>query len=305
MRRLLPIMVIVGILLPLSSGCSKKSTKSSDDQEQPAASLTRKIVFVSNRTGADELYSMNSDGTNVERLTKNGSQHELRYCPRISPDGMKVAFTNSSFSMYVFDYATSTTEVMVQASDSFRCFHGLSWSQDNNRICFAVSKSDKPPKIWLIDTGTKAMTQLTFGEWDFDGYPSWSPKGDRIAFWRQDGPYSYHLYVMNSSGSELHSITSDNDLGFTDWSPDTSKIVYSNSIAGTDFRELILINSDGSNKTVLPNGEYPSFSPDGNQIVFCRLEQGGACQVYRMDVDGSDKVKLSTIDEYDDWYPDW
>ena len=110
---------------------------------------------------------------------------------------------------------------------------------------------------------------------------------------------------MNSSCSELHSITSDNDLGFTDWSPDTSKIAYSHSKAGSDVRELVLINSDGSNKVVLPDGEYPSFSPNGNQIVFCRIEQGDTYQIYRMDVDGSNKVKLSTIDEYDDCFPDW
>lgn len=305
MAKFSKIMVVVGILLLLNPGCSKKSTKSSDDHKPPLTSLKGKIVFVSDRTAVGELYSMNSDGTDVKRLTQDGSKFPSRFCPRISPDGMKVAFTTSSHSMYVFNLATGITETIIQASDSFECIHGLSWSQDNKRICFSRMKSGKPPKIWLIDTGTKALTQLTFGEWDYDGYPSWSPKGDRIAFWRQDGPYSYQLYVMNSSGSELRSIVYDDDLGLTDWSTDTSKIAYSRSKAGSDVRELVLINSDGSNKVVLTDGEYPSFSPSGNQIVFCKLEQSGMYQIYRMGINGSNKVKLSTIDEYDDCFPDW
>lgn len=305
MTRLFQIMAVVGILLLLNPGCSKKSTKSSDDQEQPPPSLTGKIVFVSDRTGADELYSMNSNGTEVERLTLNSSEFPEKICPRISPDGVKVAFSNSSGSIYVFDFVTKTTEKLFEASDSLESQPQMSWSPDSKRICFSGISPGKPPKIWLFDTGSKALTKLTHKEWSYDAYPSWSPKGDLISFWRQDAPSSYTLYLMNTAGSELRSIASDEDMGFSDWSPDASKIAYDCLQRDIGVRWVVLINPDGTNRIELTSGEYPSFSPDGKYLVFCRSDQQGHYQIYRMDVNGSNEVKLSTVDQYSDYEPDW
>ena len=49
-----------------------------------------KIIFVSNRTGAKEIWTMDYDGANQRPITKYGS---ISTTPAVSPDGTKVAFT--------------------------------------------------------------------------------------------------------------------------------------------------------------------------------------------------------------------
>jgi Tol biopolymer transport system component len=50
-----------------------------------------KIVFVSNRSGSDEIYTCNADGSNLLQLTSLGAARTPEH-PRWSPDGRKIAF---------------------------------------------------------------------------------------------------------------------------------------------------------------------------------------------------------------------
>jgi Tol biopolymer transport system component len=61
-----------------------------------------KNVFVSNRTGAKQIYVMNADGSQQSQLTTAGSN----YNPCFSPDGKKVAFVSErdgSPEIYIMD----------------------------------------------------------------------------------------------------------------------------------------------------------------------------------------------------------
>ncbi len=50
-----------------------------------------KIVFVSNRSGAKEIWTMNWDGSDQKQLTHYNS---ISTFPSASPDGRRVAFTS-------------------------------------------------------------------------------------------------------------------------------------------------------------------------------------------------------------------
>src|SRR3954471_7078526 len=52
-----------------------------------------RILFISNRTGHKEVWSMDYDGNNQKALTTQGS---IALSPRISPDNSRVAFTTYS-----------------------------------------------------------------------------------------------------------------------------------------------------------------------------------------------------------------
>src|SRR4029453_2664751 len=60
----------------------------------------------------------------------------------------------------------------------------------------------------------------------FDGWPAWSPDGQKIAF-SSDRSDAYHIYVMNADGSAPLEVT---DGSFTDvrpqWLPDGSALVF-------------------------------------------------------------------------------
>ena len=62
----------------------------------------------------------------------------------------------------------------------------------------------------------------------FDGSPSWSPSGERIAFASSRNRAKYDIYVMDADGSNLQRLTKD---GESDYSPDWSRSAFSVSPA--------------------------------------------------------------------------
>lgn len=72
------------------------------------------------------------------------------------------------------------------------------------------------------------------------------------------------------------------------WFPDSSKIAYS-AFADSWYRNIWVMNSDGSNKEQLTFGsvvdEAPAYSPDGTRIVFMRYGLRG--------IDGSDLMMMN------------
>ena len=67
--------------------------------------MVLKIAFSSNRTGDNEIYVMNANGTEQTRLTTNPANDDF---PAWSPDGLKIAFNS---------YRDGNTEIYVMNAD--------------------------------------------------------------------------------------------------------------------------------------------------------------------------------------------
>ncbi len=97
------------------------------------------------------------------------------------------------------------------------------------------------------------------------------------------------------------------------YSPDGKKIVYT-SWDGHDT-EIYTINTDGTGKFRVTNNrtidQTPSYSPDGKKIVFAGagrnipyLPRTYDDEIYTIDVDGKNRVRLTDNATYD-YYPDY
>lgn len=132
--------------------------------------------------------------------------------------------------------------------------------------------------------------------------PSWSPDGSSIAFTRGPSYSGRNIWRMDSAGGNPVQLTSDPSPEFRpSWSPDGSTIVFE---AGAKIVTISAV--DGSGRAMIGRGDAPTYSPNGNRIVFARYVNGQS-DIFTMRADGTDVRNLtrSTVLEFlPDWSPD-
>jgi len=141
-----------------------------------------------------------------------------------------------------------------------------------------------------------------------DGFPAWSPDGQKIAFASNRG--NYDVFVMNADGSGQTSLTNNVEDDFDPaWSPDGKRIAFVTSPRGVVF-EIFVMNADGSGQRNLTDDPThadtgPSWSPDGRKIAFTTNRGIGGCSdIFVMDADGGSLRNL-TNDRAADSSPTW
>jgi Tol biopolymer transport system component len=145
---------------------------------EPDWSSTNKIVFVSNRSGNDELYVLDMNGPGQALPITTTSEDELD--PSYSPDGSRIAYT--------VDVGYGSTRIYMKNSDgsgtvALTTGDGKdgdpSWSPDGTRIVFT-----RNGEVWLMNADGNGKVRLTTNNEGNDADPVYSPDGTRIAFTR-------------------------------------------------------------------------------------------------------------------------
>ena len=105
------------------------------------------------------------------------------------------------------------------------------------------------------------------------------------------------IYVMNFDGSNQQNISNTKYTEFVaSWSPDGAQLAFDSD--RTFRREIYVMDGDGSKVVQLTSGtttnELPAWSPDGRLIAFDSSEErDGDREIYVMNVDGSDRRRLT------------
>ena len=239
----------------------------------------RHIAFTSDQDGNFEIYVMEADGTNPQRLTNNPSND---FQPSWSPDGRHIAFMSDrdeNFEIYVMEAdGTNPQRLTNNPSNDFE----PSWSPDGRHIAF-TSDRDENFEIYVMEADGTNPQRLTNNPAD-DFRPSWSPDGRHIAF-MSDRDENFEIYVMEADGTNPQRLTNNpsNDFG-PSWSPDGRHIAFT-SDRDENF-EIYVMEADGTNPQRLTNNPAddfgPSWSPDGRHIAFASKRDGNG-EIYVME----------------------
>ena len=228
-----------------------------------------------------ELYVMDADGTNVERITYN--ERLVDFQPTWSPDGNKILVARGP-----------------------------------STVAPPANQLTGPTDLWTINLTTGEERQLTNSPDTWEGFADWSPDGSRIVF---EGdlldPGNIDLYTIGDDGNGLRRLTTAPAWeGDPDYSPDGSRIaftIYTAAADGPFAADIYSISVDGSGQqrlTTSGSDAMPVYSPDGHFIAFTSHRdghKGASSDIFRMRADGTQETNLTrtpTVNEFDpDWQP--
>jgi Tol biopolymer transport system component len=280
--------ILTLIVLALFFLCfSVKADHTSAQEESPA--IVGDIAFISDRADGEQIYLMDADGENERRLTdfENANLSDLDW----SPDGNFIAYVNTigaNSDIYVLNVERLTSRRLTTHTGSD---YNPAWSPDGSKIAYTTTR-DGPPDVWVMTTRGANIRNITNdSRWEIA--VGWTPRGSlafvpnsgaNLQIWT--GDEDTPILFERSDDIVLHSITDFR------WSPDSEYLTLQ-----TDFGAYI-VNIGGTNLVQIADrdnymyGCAPSWSPDGQQIVFAsnRIENP---EIYLVDADGDNAHRLT------------
>ena len=260
----------------------------------------RRIVFIrvsTNSNGKQEhaLIVANSDGTHEDKLLTREYPDKLD-APAWSPDGESIvcAYGNSaggSQGVSLLEVGVADRSTRELSSEKFFNIAKIAWlPQKAGLVMSAGKKSEGYRQLWRVSYPSMRFTEITAGLSSFSDL-SLTSNSDKVV--ASQSTRTFDLWVGATRESEsLKKITAVMDKFC--WTPD-GRLVYSlNTIGNVD---LWVMRPDGQEQRQLTlnsaTNDAPTVTSDGRYIVFIS-NRTGAFQVWRMQVDGSDPVPLTS-----------
>ncbi|MEJ0099469.1 MAG: hypothetical protein WDO12_06900 [Pseudomonadota bacterium] len=255
----------------------------------------KRIVFYDER---GQIVAVDVDGSRRDELTSSPAR---KWSPQFI--GTTVHYLASDNGRMMLADTSGAT-----GPDATRIW-SPAWSADGKRVVYARGE-------WGEIPDGRAIEPIGPVDREFDFYratrtQSWSPDGRKILF---APPFEGTplLQVMNADGSDRHTLYDTKDpatgIVFPVWSPDGQSIVFTLGRYGSRNpvtpAQLARVNADGSGLQLLTHGDsgsgYPSFAPDGKQLVFRMLGKEPGLRILSLDTG-----QITAITHEADNFPAW
>ncbi|MXV85825.1 hypothetical protein F4Z98_20925 [Candidatus Poribacteria bacterium] len=231
----------------------------------------KQILFVSNRgdlrpRGTRDLYLMDPDGSNVQRVFKRKIVG-WRTSPTWSPDGKQIAYRQwdqsggGTSGIYIVPLGEQEPEFIGK-------FSYPAWSPDGTEI---ACKASDPAGTWIILFNIRIRKHerlLPKKALPWQTGPSWSATGDKLSLAGNKQPLPAIL------DRDLHN-------------------------AWKDKQAIFIVNRDGTGLKQLVDeagqeASDPALSPNGEQVLYTQ-EIKGFRQIFKVDVNNGIRTQLTHI----------
>jgi len=166
--------------VPVEHGVSRNLTHSSaaHDREVAWSSDGKRVAYVSDRSGEEEIYVQDQNGGASAIEVTLGSTARY-FAPRWSGDNKRIAFCDQTGRLFVIDVA-SRQRILI-ARDPADLSQDYAWSPDGQFLSFSLNETNgfSGVHIWsALDGKTRRVTPPLFNAHS----PAWAPHGDLLYF---------------------------------------------------------------------------------------------------------------------------
>ena len=200
-----------------------------------------KIAFLSDRNRAPRIYTMDTNGQNVQQIAHH--QRVFDGPPAWSPDGRWIAFMSGDnqggWGLYVTDPQGHNENLIVHSTRPLVyaiTWNRPAWSPDSQHLIYVVEEQNSEG-LMKIGIDGDMPTQLKTGELVNWLSPVWSPGGNHLLFSAREAReplvlVEYRMLLMNLDTSQKHAFVLPGAFE-KDW-------VFDRLVWGSDGSQLIL-----------------------------------------------------------------
>ncbi len=254
-----------------------------------------KIYFVSDRTGAKEIWSMDYDGANQKQLTNN---HSINIEPAVSPDGTKVAFTSFARGtphIVIIDAASGRTLPFYNQVASLN--ETPSFSPDGSKLYYSSSASGYT-QIYVADIDGKNLRRLSNSR-AIEAEAKVNPKNPNLLAFVSGRSGPEQIFQMNTDGADVQRLTDGTgEASNPSWNPDGQHLLFAwtRGFAQGAFNIFLMDSASRQYDQLTSNAgrnENATWAPDGRHLCFVSTRSGSS-QIWSMLADGSQVQRLTS-----------
>jgi Tol biopolymer transport system component len=203
------------------------------------------------------------------------------------------------WQLFLLDPATGirTRALRSAGDDTYPSF------SPDGRSILLESTREGSPAIYIVGEDASARRLTPLGDDCHD--PAWGHTSGYVAYdcKRRDGHEIYRLDLASNLETRLTRSVWRSVL--PSWSPDGRMVAFTRNQLGWDVYRM---NADGSAiRAISPEGGNcrPDWSPDGRRIAFVSDRADGKGDIWLVDADGRNPVRLTLSGETHDYDPSW
>ncbi|MFQ6037008.1 MAG: TolB family protein [Candidatus Aminicenantales bacterium] len=275
MKTQISLIILLSFFLVFTVGCEPTQAPTTSETEAlQKFSLRGKIVFQSNMDGDNEIYMLTKDG--LTKLTDNTWNDEY---PVWSPDGKNIAFTSDREGNYDIFMMNADGTGVIRLTSTPVDEKEPAWFPDAKSIVYTQLRKrflKKGLTLHRVDILTRKTQRVIPRYARGHALSNVSPLGDLLVFTgkRRIG---WDVAVYSIPERKIFFLDEGGKSCRARFSKDGKKLAYVSSKADGKG-DIWIMNPDGSGKTRVTDRDdtydyFPSWSPDGNYIVFNSSEQ--------------------------------
>ncbi len=237
---------------------------------------------------------------------------------RFSPDGKKILIVfrgdRQRDECWVLPYPAGgkAPRRVLEGKTFYAGTPTFAWMPDSRHVAISFqAAADTSSQIWLADTESSDWRALTSGT-SGHGFLDVSPDGRRIVFTEAGGNYDIASVDIETAKAR-HFMATERDEYMAAWASKQQRLVYVTDRNGP--QEIWMQGASGKGRPLVTAKDFPpgttqwfmspALSPDGDRVMYTRMELTGGVHNWISNASGGAPVPLSNDSSSSEMAASW